>query len=442
MRLVPRLVVLSLAATLVLGCGGNNSGNQQDAAADVMHQFDAQRDQGQVQDDAGPTCGTFTQPMGCGFELMSCNTVKSNSDECGGDLDCVDTNLYGTVCLKKCSCSAECGVNTVCLPSKSTDYTNASAAGTYIGSAKGHCYFSFCGLEGDTTSPVGNGNFFGPCNLGGEAYIKSGAVQTRPGTCFPIFNDSDEGYLEVGQCQEAGAKKRGESCSFDVNQCYEPATFETCAVGSICIGRQGDDSGTCAKLCNPHAEGFNPAITGDCAADGDVTHDQYCQDSSDYQWDCTEPTVAGDPPTYNSVPVRSYVGFCVDTQACDLFASASNCTNAQDPEGNPLPGCEPTSPLSSYGLCGKVGAVPLGGTCNNSLLCEDKLVCITSGGSSTGACEKYCGLGVNAGKWPCDTNQICESILYGSDPGAGCWNDPWSLAFGICKPDTRQDGGT
>ena len=444
MRLVRGLVGVSFAVALAFGsgygCGGNNSGNQQDAAADILHQFDADHEAAPVQDDAGPTCGTFTAPDGCGFELKKCITAKANSDECFG-LDCVDTGTYGLVCLKKCNCTAECGLNTICLPSKASDYADSQGATQVVNNAKGHCYYSFCGGEGDSTSPIGNGNFFGPCTMGAESYFRSGAVQTRAGTCFPIFSDVPSGYIKTGQCQEAGSVKRGGDCSFGTNQCYEPSHFDSCAVGTTCIGRQGDQTGTCAKLCNPKADGFNPAVPGDCVADSDIPHDQYCQDSSDYQWDCVDPTTDGGVPTYTAPLVRNYVGFCVDTQGCDVFAAANNCASAVSDGGVAWNGCEPTSPVNAYGLCGTTGSVALGGTCNNTLLCQQGLVCITLGSAVNGACEQYCGLGPNDGKWPCGTGEFCDRILYGSDPGAGCFNDPLSLGFGICKPDTRQDGG-
>jgi hypothetical protein len=441
-RLVRGLLGVSLAAALAFGsgcsCGGNTADNPQDAAPDSFHQFDATSDV--PLPDASPTCNPFTAAAGCGFELTACTAAKTNSDECGGDLDCVDSGLYGLTCLKKCNCSEECGVNNICMPSKSSDYVGTDAT-QIIGSANGHCFYSFCGGEGDSTSPVGNGSFFGACTMGAEAYFKAGAVHSRPGTCFPIFNDVDEGYIKVGQCQEIGAVKRGGQCSFDLNQCYEPSTFDTCALGTTCIGRQGSQVGTCAKLCDPHATGFNPAVPGGCAADTDVAHDQYCQDSSDYQWDCTDPVVDGGVPTYRGTPVRNYVGFCVDTQGCDLFAAANACATVVSDGGVAWNGCEPTSPVDSYGLCGVTGSVGLGGTCNSTLLCQGGLVCITTSTSTTGTCEKYCGLGPNDGKWPCGSGEMCDRIRYGSDTNPKCWNDPLSLGFGICKPDTRQDAG-
>jgi hypothetical protein len=445
MRRFSGLVGLSLALALPFGsgcsCGGSTTENQRDGAADTAPQFDAIHDQGPVQDDGGASCGTFKAADGCGFELTRCTTVKNSSDECGGDLDCIDTGLYGLQCLKKCGCSAECGINTICLPSKASDYVDAPSATQFTGSAKGHCYYSFCGGQGDATSPLGNGNFFGACTMGAEDFLRAGAVQTRPGTCYPIFSDVPDGYLKVGQCQEAGSKPRGATCSFDPNQCYESSTFDACAVGAVCIGHQGNPAGTCAKMCNPKAAGFNPAVPGDCAADSDVLHDQYCQDSSNYQWDCTDNGDAG--VAYVAPTVYDYVGFCVDTQGCDIFAAANNCATTVSDGGVAWNGCEPTSEVNSYGLCGAAGTVALGGECNNTTLnCQKDLVCITLGSASTGACEKYCGLGPNDGKWPCESGQYCDRIRFGSDPGAGCWNDPLSLGFGICKPDTRQDGGT
>jgi hypothetical protein len=444
MRRTLGLVSLACVAAMAFGsgcsCGGHTPAVPHDAATDATPQFDGAHDLGPAQDDAGPTCGSFQAPNGCGFELTRCTVAKVNSDECGDDLDCVDTGLYGFLCVRKCNCSAECGFDTICLPSKGTDYVNAADATQFVGAAKGHCFYSFCGGEGDTASPLGNGNFFGACQLGADAFIKAGKVDTRSGTCTPVWSDVPDGYYRTGQCHEAGSKPRGATCSFDPNQCYAPSTFDACAVGSICIGRSGHPEGTCAKLCNPNATGFNPAVPGDCAADSEVTHDQYCQDSSDYQWDCTE--TDGGVITYNNPTVYNYMGFCVDVHGCDLFAAANSCASFVWDGGVAMNGCEPSTPVNSYGLCGTTGSVGLGGTCNGALLCQGDLVCITTGSAVNGTCEKYCGLGPNATKWPCTIpGEFCDRIRYGSDPGAGCWNDPWTLGFGICKPDTRQDGG-
>jgi hypothetical protein len=442
MRLISRLVGVALAAAMAFnagcGCGGNSTANQQDAAPDAPPQFDGPHDVAPFQDDAGPECGTFAQPNGCGFELTRCNTAKTNSDECGDDLDCVDTGLYGLVCLRKCTCSAECGINTICLPSNTGDYDTYTEASAFFKNAKGHCFYSFCGGGGSYEAAVGNGSLFGPCTLGGESYFKPGKVQTRPGTCSPLWTHEPNGTT-LGICEEAGAVKRGGTCSFDVNQCEAPSTFDACAVGSVCIGRRGQLTGTCAKLCDPSATGFNPAVTGVCASDSDLAHDQYCQDSSDYQRDCTE-SDAG--VSYGTDIFLRAIGFCVDTPGCDVFAAANNCASAVSDGGVAWNGCEPTTPVDPYGLCGPTGSVGLGGTCNNSLLCQAGFVCITTSGSSNGTCEKYCGFGPNAGKWPCAGGEYCDPILYGSDPSSECWDDPWTLGFGICRPDTRQDGGT
>ena len=439
------VVSLGLVAAFAFGvgcnCGGNSGETHQDAGPDApIPQFDGGKDQGPEQDDAGPTCGTFTAPNGCGFELSSCTVAAVNSDECGGDIDCVDAGLFGLVCLKTCTCTAECGFSTICLPSKTTDYVSAATATQIIGSARGHCFYSFCGGEGDDTSPFGNGNFFGACDMGADAFIKPGKVDTLPGTCFPLSTDVQEGYVPMGLCQEAGSKPRGGTCSFSTNECFERTTFDACAVGTTCIGRQGDETGTCAKLCDPNATGFNPAVAGDCAADNQVTHDQFCQDSSDYQsGDCV--VSDGGVVDYKTPTSYNYVGFCVDTQGCDVLAAANTCANVTSDGGVPMHSCEPTSAVDSYGLCGTGGDVGLGGTCNNTLLCQPGLVCITVGTATNGACEKYCGLGPNVAKMPCGTGEVCDKILYGSDSSAECWDDPWTLGFGICKPDTRQDGG-
>jgi hypothetical protein len=448
MRLILGLMSGAVVALVALAagcsCGGNDPATPQDAATDSGPKFDRMlHDAASAQDDAGPTCGTFKAPDGCGFEMWQCTVAKTNSDECGNDLDCVDTNLYGLVCLRKCNCSAECGVNTICLPSKADDYAKATDATRFVNNAKGHCFWSFCGDEGTAQPRVGNGVFFGACALGGDAFIKAGKVGTRPGTCIPEISAGPSALPVFGLCQEAGEKPRGGTCSFSLNQCADPASFERCAAGTVCIGHQGDQTGTCAKLCDPSVPGFSPTIPDACGADSDVPYDQYCQDSSSYfpQWSYATDGVT--PVCSTSVFFYTYVGYCVDAHGCDALAAASNCGGVISDGGVPLNGCEPTNSVTSYGQCSVTGNVPLGGTCNGTLLCQPNLVCITSGGSVQGMCERYCGLGPNAAKWPCDSGQYCDAILYGSDatPGKTCYDDPWSQGYGICRPDTRQDGG-
>jgi hypothetical protein len=421
------------------GCGSSSPSNQQDAAVgDAPVQFDAAHDVAPAPDDAGPTCGSFYEPSGCGWELSRCTVKKENSDECGGDLDCVDSGLYGLVCLRKCNCSAECGFNTICLPAKTTDYSDTTAATQIIGAARGHCFYSFCGGEGDSTSPFGNGSLFGACDLGKDGFIKAGKVDTRPGTCFPLSTHVPEGYLKIGLCQQAGSAARGAACSFTTDQCADPTTYDACAVGSVCIGRRNDATGTCAKLCDPKGDGFNPAVTGGCAADSNVTHDQYCQDTSSYQRDCTRTDGGVD---YGDDIFYTHLGFCVDSQGCDALSAANTCANVTSDGGVALHSCEPTNPIDPNGLCGDSGDVGPHGTCNGTLLCQPGYVCITTQSQSQGTCEKYCGMGENDGKLPCAAGEVCTKILYGSDPSSACDDDPWTLNFGICRPDTRQDGG-
>jgi len=178
-------------------------------------------------------------------------------------------------------------------------------------------------------------------------------------------------------------------------------------------------------------------VPGECAADGVVPYDQYCQDASDYQRECE---VVDGQVTYKDNIFVNSVGFCVDTPACDIFAQAP-CALVVGDGGVPLNGCEPTSPVHSYGLCRPTGAAGLGELCTPTIRCEPGLVCITKPGSSAGTCERYCGLGPNEGKAVCPLGEYCTPVLFGNDPSSECWDDPWTLSFGICRPDPRQDGG-
>jgi hypothetical protein len=434
---------LTFVAALALGgCGGTTAGRPLDAGADAIQLDAVAQDDTAIPSD-GPSCGTFKQLTGCDVELQTCTTADvDNSAECGGDLDCVQTELLvQPVCLRKCNCTAECAPDTFCYPAKISDYTSSSSYSQWVGKAAGHCFYSFCGQGAYSNSTIKNGDLLGGCKLGGEAFIRPGKVETRDGTCWPIASD-----WPLGQCFAGGSSPRGGDCTFGTTGCTDPATFTGCAQGAVCVGHQGEATGSCAKLCDPTASGFDPSIPGQCAADSNLTHDQYCQDSSSY-FRLAPNADAGVDALGELTP--AYGGFCTDLHACDVLAASNQCQSVVADGGVAWDTCEPTTNVNPYGLCNPSGAVAPGGRCDATNLCGVGYSCIYVSGATQGTCQQYCGLGANGpsdagvGKHPCPSDQTCAPILTAADPTPDTDpnDDPLSLTWGVCVPTPVGDGG-
>ncbi|HEY3359646.1 MAG TPA: hypothetical protein VGQ83_40725 [Polyangia bacterium] len=439
-------VVFGCAVALILGggCGSSTAGVQKDAGADTAPQLDAaqQNDAGPQTD--GPACGAFKSLAGCALELKTCTAADvDNSEECGGDLDCVKTELFDQpVCLRKCGCTAECPAETFCYPAKVSDYASTTSYSQWVGKALGHCFWSFCGQAAYASSTLKNGELLGACKLGGEAFIRQGKVDTRDGTCWPIASD-----WPFGQCFAGGAAPRGGACTFDADTCTDPTTVTGCAPGNICVGRAGEAMGSCAKVCDPSTASFDPSAPGACAGDTNVTHDQYCQDSSTYFR--LAPDADGGVGALGEL-TPAYAGFCTDLHGCDILAAANQCAAVVGDGGVPWNTCEPTTNVDPYGLCSPSGAVAPGGDCDGTNLCGVGYTCIYVNGATQGTCQAYCGLAANGpsdggvGKHPCPADQFCEQIFTATDPTPETDpnDDPLSLTWGVCVPLPAQtDGG-
>jgi hypothetical protein len=430
---------------MVAACGSTSGGSgRQDAAVDTqVPQVDANIDVAAQFDAAapdGPTCGTFQTLTGCDVEMTACTTADvENSDECGGDLDCVQSELFTRpMCLRKCNCTAECPPSSFCYPAKLTDYTSSGVASSLVGKVMGHCFLSLCGQGAISNSSIKNGDLLGPCKLGGEAFIKPGKVDTRDGTCLPIATD-----WPLGECLPGGTSPRGGECSFDTTGCTDPATFVGCKPGALCIGHQGEATGWCAKTCDPSTEGFDPTAPGSCAADTEVTYDQFCQDSSSYY----RPTPDPDAGVELGELTPAYVGFCTDLHACDALAASNQCDGVVWDGGVAWNNCEPTTPLNPFGLCTPSGSVAAEADCDADNLCQPGYICLFVAGATQGSCRQFCGLAENGpsdaglGEHPCPADQFCGQVLTEEDPTpeSDPNDDILSLNWGGCLPIT--DGG-
>jgi hypothetical protein len=371
-----------------------------DAAALDAARQDGPRD-GQALD--GGACQWVDRD--CSKELDAC-TIPG---DCNG-LACVDTPLWGKRCLRTCACAAQCPFDMFCLPTAATAYATGFSEYATMG---GHCFFSVCGAA--PTKAWNNGVLRGACAAGGEGYLKPGAVTARPGTCSAI--DDVDNY---GQCLPGGGVPRGGTCTFSGAPCPRRADYLGCGVGNYCIGTSGAATGTCHKACDPTGASFNPAVPGTCAADTQVTHDQFCWDRSTYdRISATSIRTARD-------------GWCVDTKGCDVLAAADACAGTGTV-------CRLDNPVSSYGLCaGTIGSATA--ACNATTPCVNGSFCDIPSGTA-GACKPLCGHGAKAGTKPCVGGSFCATVFYQPDPtpGSDITDDQTALDWGGCVP--IPDGG-
>jgi hypothetical protein len=369
--------------------GPEDAAQQDGPPADVIVPHDTR------QLDATVQCA-FNADLPCDREFQACTTLGTSTSECGG-LDCVRTPFgspLNRICLRPCPCTDACQESTFCLPKGASNYQSATFA-----SMGGHCLWSFCGGGADSASWYGNGLLLGNCELGGESYLKSTFADRKPGTCHPITTTPSA----FGQCLEAGSTLRGGSCPLPATGECQARTGLACKQGSLCVGTAGESTGKCGKLCDPHAGGFDPTVPGSCAADGEQTTDQFCQDSSSY-------TVAEGT---GAVSI-GYVGYCIDEKGCDSLSTADDCSGTGA-------ACAPTSSWWSNGACdATAGSVTVGGVCSTSPTatpeqsCVRGSICVGEEGVTTGACRALCGRMDEAAKKPCAGGYSCDSIPLGT----------------------------
>ncbi|HEY3355851.1 MAG TPA: hypothetical protein VGQ83_21540 [Polyangia bacterium] len=179
----------------------------------------------------------------CSKELARCTAPGSATLECDG-LDCVEFAAFtNPVCLRRCDRIAQCPADMFCAPADGNAYAQGFPAYQLI---SGHCVISLCG--GNAGTAAANGTLNGPCQVGGDAYLKAGTIAERYGTCVAAA-------AGVGQCVDAGDVARDDACTFQPQGCVPRDEYASCHVGDLCIGSSGAAAGTCAQLCDPTKTG-------------------------------------------------------------------------------------------------------------------------------------------------------------------------------------------
>jgi hypothetical protein len=185
----------------------------------------------------------------CNRELATCVAPASASADCHG-LDCVEFAAYtAPVCLRRCRSNDECPYDMFCAPRGDTSYTDAKYS-----LAAGHCVMSFCGgLAGTASAWYANGIANGGCRVGGDGYVRDGAVTTTAGTCVVVKSGS------VGLCFEAGNVQRAGTCTLNSAGCVQRGAYQACGEGDVCLGQTTSATGTCYQVCDPKQTGQCPS---------------------------------------------------------------------------------------------------------------------------------------------------------------------------------------
>jgi len=184
----------------------------------------------------------------CNREFVDCVAPASASSECHG-LDCVEfAALRNPVCLRRCDSNDDCPFDMFCAPRGENSYAAGFAQFQLAG---GHCVFSFCGGVNGTWYANGVAN--GGCRVGGDGYLREGAVDDKSGTCIVTSSTS------AGVCLESGKVQRGYTCTFDAPGCIERQAYLACGDGDVCIGTTGAAEGVCYQVCDPKTTGQCPS---------------------------------------------------------------------------------------------------------------------------------------------------------------------------------------
>lgn len=184
----------------------------------------------------------------CNREFAGCIAPASASSECHG-LDCVEfAAATNPVCLRRCRSSDDCPFDYFCAPKGESAYGDGFAQYVLVG---GHCVPSFCG--GAPGTWYANGVANGGCKVGGEGYLRQGAVDDKAGTCLVSSANG------VGVCVEAGRVDTSGACTFQPTGCVPRATYKGCKEGLVCLATSGAAEGVCYQVCDPKATGQCPA---------------------------------------------------------------------------------------------------------------------------------------------------------------------------------------
>lgn len=392
-----RALVAILAGVLVAGCAagcGDNDGVQQDAAPQDVP----------VTEDTLPS-QVDASSMACVREYERCETAGPEFCQEYG-LECVPVrvDVQASVCLRRCTDTAQCPFNSYCVP------TEIEFGGLKL--AAHHCFGSVCGKV------YGNGELFGACSVGGDNLVRLDAGQQRPGTCIPIDTDAGTGVCaESGSEADGGvpASGRDQTCTLDMVALACPPRGHPdlvgCVTGTTCLGPLCEGFGSCALMCDPRLD-----PEAQCAvAPGKPK--QYCQDISLYTLGASGKLHLG------------FVGVCQENPLCRLFterldggAPADTCLASDE--------CYPTTMASTNGVCFKHAEKAVGQACEFLNDCALGAICVGSDPCGAGTCQQLCPL-PDDGR--CGTGKACVGVaLDSSQPTVK------SVPWGVCAEASEQ----
>jgi len=184
----------------------------------------------------------------CNREFVGCVTPQSASADCHG-LDCVEfAGAPAPVCLRRCTENEDCPFDMFCAPRGDVSYAPGFAQYQLAG---GHCVYSFCG--GVSGTWYANGVANGGCRVGGDGYLRQGAVDDRPGTCIK------GSATAVGECREEGRVEVSGKCTFEPTGCVPRTSYKGCKSAEVCLAVSGSAEGTCYQVCDPNLSGQCPS---------------------------------------------------------------------------------------------------------------------------------------------------------------------------------------
>ncbi len=184
----------------------------------------------------------------CSKEFATCASPQSASSACDG-LDCVEfAGASNPVCLRRCRTTDDCPFDEFCAPKGDSSYAQGFTQFVLVA---GHCVPSFCG--GNAGTWYANGVANGGCRVGGDAYIRDGAVADRPGTCLVSSANG------VGVCVEAGKVATSGTCTFQPTGCVPRASYKACKEADACLAISGAAEGICYQVCDPNQTGQCPS---------------------------------------------------------------------------------------------------------------------------------------------------------------------------------------
>jgi hypothetical protein len=418
-RLVRSAVVLSWAALVVAGCGGNNPGATR-PDADAATIFDGHFDAGEARDQRLDIPGSSNATCG----VTEGGAKKGSAAACGCDADCMSGHCVDGVCC-----------NTACKESCKT-CTGAGSVGTCTSLVAGATPRdpSACA----TSSPSTCG-YDGTCDGAGACRRHVAGTICKAGTC--------DGDAVVGAfaCDGAGRCRPGPTTICAPYSCdpAKGACYEACSQSSQCVAGQQCVAASCGKKM----KGATCAVNSDCASGfcaDKVCCNVACQGGC---VSCALPSRMGTCwPIDQGVPDPRAVckdqgatscgqtGTCDGFGGCELYAPETQCK---------APSCTGTR-LNTAGTCDGNGTCrpqkvqPCGpflctnGACTQS--CKTDGDCEAGHACVGGQCGKK-NLGQPCmGSDECVSGQCVEGVCCDGACTGGCRSCALASAMGHCTP--------